>query len=338
MTRGKLIIPLLMAAGSIALLAGCERPPVASKQAGYAGVGMQQVSNPRDDAKKAKSLKLPDVAPKADPGGQKASQAYKNVRVLGDLTENELIRLMTSIAEWVAPEQGCEYCHNLENLADGSKYTYNVARRMLQMTRQINENWKTHVGQTGVTCYTCHGGNPVPKNVWTTTQRKSGFQLAGYSPSGQNHANKSIGSTSLPADPFTEYLSGGTNNIRVQGTTALPNGHKAPIQSAEATYALMIHMSSGLGVNCTACHNTRAFGAWSQSTPLRTTAWYGIRMVRDINQTYVSPLAQTLPAHRLGPAGDAPKANCATCHQGWQKPLNGAQLLKDYPELMKVTR
>jgi photosynthetic reaction center cytochrome c subunit len=27
------------------------------------------------------------------------------------------------------------------------------------------------------------------------------------------------------------------------------------------------------------------------------------------------------------------KVNCATCHQGAYKPLNGAKMLKDFPEL-----
>ena len=39
------------------------------------------------------------------------------------------------------------------------------------------------------------------------------------------------------------------------------------------------------------------------------------------------------PAHRLGPTGDVAKANCSTCHQGAYKPLYGASMLKDYPEL-----
>ena len=36
---------------------------------------------------------------------------------------------------------------------------------------------------------------------------------------------------------------------------------------------------------------------------------------------------------RLGPTGDAPKANCTTCHQGAYKPLYGANMLDDYPSL-----
>ena len=106
--------------------------------------------------------------------------------------------------------------------------------------------------------------------------------------------------------------------------------------SAESTYALMITISQGLGVNCTYCHNTRSLGAWSSSTPQRTTAYYGIRMVRAINNDYLVPLTSTFPAHRLGVLGDVAKVNCATCHQGLFKPLYGASMAKDYPELTGV--
>ena len=37
---------------------------------------------------------------------------------------------------------------------------------MLQMMQHINATWKTHVAETGVTCYTCHRGKPVPANIW----------------------------------------------------------------------------------------------------------------------------------------------------------------------------
>jgi photosynthetic reaction center cytochrome c subunit len=95
----------------------------------------------------------------------------------------------------------------------------------------------------------------------------------------------------------------------------------------------MIHMSEGLGVNCTYCHNSRAFASWEQSPPQRVTAWHGIRMVQALNAGFLDPLRPTYPASRLGPTGDAPKANCATCHQGAYKPLYGAPLAKDHPEL-----
>ncbi len=63
------------------------------------------------------------------------------------------------------------------------------------------------------------------------------------------------------------------------------------------------------------------------------TAWHGIRMVRDVNNAYLDPLQPKYPPARLGPLGDAAKANCTTCHQGLGKPLQGVSMLKDYPEL-----
>ena len=56
-------------------------------------------------------------------------------------------------------------------------------------------------------------------------------------------------------------------------------------------------------------------------------------MVRELNEKYLDPLKDILPANRLGPLGDAPKVYCATCHQGASKPLLGASLAKDFPEL-----
>ena len=99
----------------------------------------------------------------------------------------------------------------------------------------------------------------------------------------------------------------------------------------------MISMSQSLGVNCTFCHNTRSVAQWDTSTPNRVHAWYGIRMVRDLNQDYMEPLTSTFPRNRLGILGDAPKINCATCHNGANKPLNGANVIEPYPELSRPT-
>jgi photosynthetic reaction center cytochrome c subunit len=90
-------------------------------------------------------------------------------------------------------------------------------------------------------------------------------------------------------------------------------------------------------VNCTFCHNTRSVAQWDTSTPNRVHAWYGIRMVRDLNQDYMTPLTSTFPRNRLGILGDAPKINCATCHNGANKPLNGANVIEPYPELSHPT-
>jgi photosynthetic reaction center cytochrome c subunit len=95
----------------------------------------------------------------------------------------------------------------------------------------------------------------------------------------------------------------------------------------------MVAMSESLGVNCTFCHNSRAFSDWTTSTPQRVTAWHGLQMVRALNGNYLEPLASTFPANRLGPLGDGPKLDCATCHQGVNKPLFGQSMVADYPAL-----
>jgi photosynthetic reaction center cytochrome c subunit len=63
------------------------------------------------------------------------------------------------------------------------------------------------------------------------------------------------------------------------------------------------------------------------------TAWYGIQMVRELNNAYMKPLTEVFPAHRLGPTGDVAKSNCTTCHQGAYKPMYGKAMAKDYPAM-----
>ena len=57
-------------------------------------------------------------------------------------------------------------------------------------------------------------------------------------------------------------------------------------------------------------------------------------MTRDLNANYLEAAECAIfPITGLGPLGDVPKINCATCHQGVYKPLFGVSMLKDYPEL-----
>lgn len=336
----------LFAAGSLALIVGgCEAPPPAVDQNGYRGVGMEQVYNPRTEV----ALRAKNVAPEVIPDGgadgppvSELKEQYQNIKVLGDLKEAQFLRLMTAMSEWVAPKDGdnagCAYCHNLENMADESKYQHTVSRRMLQMTKHINEKWSNHVGQTGVTCYTCHRGQPVPQYSWVEAGDPLHMAFAGGRPRGQNNANVMTGSTSMDVDPFTPLL-GDVSKIRVSGVDALrPAVPGKSIQETETTYALMIHMSTSLGVNCTFCHNSRNFGAWTGSTPQRVTSWYGLRMVPDINKAYVEGLGPLYPRERRGVNDDAAKVYCTTCHQGVNKPLYGAQMLKDYLVELSATK
>jgi photosynthetic reaction center cytochrome c subunit len=326
--------------GTAALLSGCERPNgMTAAQQGWRGTGMAQISNPRVVQPVIDSQPLPEPIPAipSPEGSPLAKDTYKNVQVLGDVPAPEFTRTMLAITAWVAPKQGCAYCHAAgEELSSDKLYTKVVARKMLQMTRHINTDWQQHVSTTGVTCYTCHRGNPVPSKIWFTQPELKNAGSGLVAMLGQNHPSALAGNTSLGLDPLTPYLLGDTQ-IRQASTTALPASLRKDgvtgIKQTEGTFGLMVHMSTSLGVNCTTCHNTRSHAEWAESPPQRTTAWYGIRMARDLNNAYLVPLTSTFPAERLGPTGDVAKVSCATCHQGLNKPLKGAPLLKDHPVL-----
>ena len=340
---GRIKLSLGLAVVALAVLTGCERPPPVSEQTGYRGTGMVELGNKRENVKLAALNKMPESSPKADPNGPTAGSLYKNVQVLGNQSVGEFTRTMVNMTNWVAPKEGCNYCHKAgEDFSADTLYTKVVARKMLSMTGKINADWGKHVGETGVTCYTCHRGNNIPTEVWFSAADPGtvkGFTGWKY---GQNTPVAANGYSSLPLDSLSSYLTN-DGQVRVQGATALPAnyasppmGNKASIANTEWNYSLMMHMSNSLGVNCTFCHNSRDFSNWSDSTPQRATAWYGLRMVRDVNNGYMTPLESAFPAHRKGPLGDVAKVGCSTCHQGVNKPLNGAQMLADHPELKKI--
>ena len=318
---------------SIAMLGGCEAGPKQTAQWGYRGTGMNQIVA----VKNIVHATIPDAPyPLPADGGPTAAQTYQNVKVLGGISAERFNHLMAEINQWVAPtEQGCAYCHNPANMASDEKYTKIVARRMIQMTQTINSQWSPHVKVTGVTCYTCHRGNGVPANKWAMEAGPANPNSPLGNRNYHNQLSADAAYSDLPTSAFGDYLAG-AQNIRVNGTMALPSGDGAgaSVQNAEKTYSLMMHMSKALNVNCTFCHNGQAFAAWNLSRPQRATAWYGIRMVRDINNNYITSLTSVFPAYRKGPLGDPYKVNCTTCHQGQNKPLGGVSMIAQAPALM----
>ena len=326
--------------------------PILGHQVGNPGVGMEVIDTRERLAAKLAANEVPEALPPASQDGLLAVDAYKNVQVLGHLSSGEMTRLMTAITTWVAPEAGCGYCHASQRDADGNVvkndlgfaqadpnkmdsdelYTKKVARRMLEMTMYVNADWKEHVKGTGVTCYTCHRGNAVPAYVWfNAPEEGSNAPMVGRR-SEQNAPSMAAGLSSLPNSAFHPFLDG-EENIRVQAVDAIGSPDRSSIKQTEWTYSLMMHFSSALGVNCTYCHNSRSLANWQASPPTRAQAWYGIRMVRQLNQGFLDPLAALLPQERMGPLGDGPKVNCATCHQGAYKPLLGVSMLADYQAL-----
>ncbi len=328
-------------AAAATLLAACEDPPKDSVQRGYRGVGMVQHYNPEDVQELLAQNQVPEPESPAPDEGPLAKDLYENVKIdaLGNLRQAEFTRFMNAITKWVSPEQGCAYCHELsKGFAYDDVYTKKVSRRMIQMTMALNSDWgQKHTKPSGVTCYTCHRGQNVPQNQWfRKPQDKYATRMVG-SRAGQNAPSEDVALSSLPNRVFERFLEN-DYNIRVAGETALPTGNYKSIKQTEGTYGLMMHISKGLGVNCTYCHNSRAWNDWDQSTPQRISAFHGIRMVRDINNNYLNPLEDVLPAKRKGPLGDAGKVNCTTCHQGVYKPLFGANMVQHYPTLDPKTQ
>ena len=93
-----------------------------------------------------------------------------NVKVLTGLTvpdfESEM-QLMTS-----SLGVSCGFCHERRNFASESNPHKATARRMLEMTRAINQqffpDYKPADGESRlgkVSCFTCHQGNERPKTA-----------------------------------------------------------------------------------------------------------------------------------------------------------------------------
>jgi photosynthetic reaction center cytochrome c subunit len=329
MTHFRLLVGVL----PLLALTACELGKKDVQQTGYRGTGMAQVTDV--SSIKAAAVIPPPPYPLSPAASSGPKIQGENIQVLNNLSEEEFGHLMSSISLWVAGDAAnCAYCHNPANMADDSIYTKTVARQMLKMTMALNTQWSNHTQETGVTCYTCHRGQPVPEYVWSPEAPTDRLSIRGQK-RGQNTPDANVGYASLPTGVFEQYLGGNAASVRVASDSAYPGRQPLTTRDAEDSYAIMMHLSKGLGVNCTYCHNSQSFRSWSLSSAQRATAWYGIRMVRDVNGSHIVPLANAgvFPPNRLGPTGAPLQVNCLTCHQGVNKPLAGQSMIKDYPYL-----
>ena len=97
------------------MLGGCERPNTV--QSGYRGTSQMQLYLPSSLAATDALHAVPEPEPVDDPDPEapRLDEVYKNVQVLTDLSVLDFSRLMQAMSTWVAPEEGCEYCHNPRN-------------------------------------------------------------------------------------------------------------------------------------------------------------------------------------------------------------------------------
>jgi photosynthetic reaction center cytochrome c subunit len=308
----------------------------ASQQTGPRGTGMhvQEFVSALEagDPTVAGFFTSEPVVPTAD--SQRAGDVIEGAAPpLADLTVENYERLVTAMREWTGIPDLLE--------PGNDSYQTQVAYSMIEMTQNINQNWAAHVqvnAEVGVTCYTCHRGEAVPNNVWFEVGEVN--EAADGWPAIQNRVTMTSNYTSLPSTYLEHFLLQDEEGFygvaqvhdlesRVENMPGDPL-----IQQTEMTYAWMNYFSNSLGVKCTFCHNTRAFYDPSQVTPQWATASLGILMVQEQLEQYILPLADVLPEERLGPvAGDVPKLACRTCHQGYQQPLQGLNVIRNWPEL-----
>jgi hypothetical protein len=101
-------------------------------------------------------------------GGKPAPAPPKNLQVLPkDMTRAQLTPIMRRISGALGVD--CTHCHvSMTDNAPDDKPAKGVARKMLRMTMQINDEFLKDIGtpaaagEQKVTCFTCHRGSLKP--------------------------------------------------------------------------------------------------------------------------------------------------------------------------------
>jgi cytochrome c553 len=88
---------------------------------------------------------------------QKPPVEYTNLKILK--SGDNLMDTMRSFN--LSLRSDCIFCHVAPDFASDMKPMKLMARRMIQMTADLNAN----LGSGSVTCYTCHRGDQVPKTT-----------------------------------------------------------------------------------------------------------------------------------------------------------------------------
>src|SRR5438874_2916203 len=127
-----------------------------------------------------------------------AEQAYKNIQVLKDIPNTQLIPSMRFISTALGVE--CEFCHVGDRSVDTMHKT--TARKMMTMMMSINNT--SFNGRMTVTCYTCHHGNSSPIGMPTPTGRYSELgATVFFKPDGGPLAG---GRDEVMAEAYKEYM------------------------------------------------------------------------------------------------------------------------------------
>ncbi len=111
---------------------------------------------------------LPTLAAQSAPVEKQpmAEQVFTNVQVLKGIPVSEFMSTMGFFSASVG--LNCVFCHVPESLEDWKKFAEDVSRKRIarNMIAMVNTINKTNFGgRAAVTCYSCHHGNEVPKQI-----------------------------------------------------------------------------------------------------------------------------------------------------------------------------
>ena len=206
---------------------------------------------------------------------QEAFRAYaaqypepQNVQILTGMSTNQIYGYMVNQFSG-GLGVSCQHCHNLAqgNFADESNPNKHVARQMLLMASDLNQNYITQlpqsVGNYQVSCATCHNGAPVNFNGGSSGALSN--YPADQAPVPDDFQIK----LDTPAD--IEYL---------QVTGKLD----ADLFDVQYNQYVMTHMNRSLGVGCAFCHNAAYFP--SNEIPQKG---YALTMLKMIQHLYTGP-------------------------------------------------
>ncbi|HKS28236.1 MAG TPA: c-type cytochrome [Pyrinomonadaceae bacterium] len=100
-------------------------------------------------------------------GDVPAEQRYKNIQVLKGMPQSQVVPTMQFISSSLGVN--CAHCHVNNNgnweFEKDDKPTKQTARRMIQMTFDINKGNRDVFGGASVSCFTCHRGSTDPVNI-----------------------------------------------------------------------------------------------------------------------------------------------------------------------------
>lgn len=100
-------------------------------------------------------------------GGGVARADFKNLQVLPKtISKDDLKSYMKAQAKALGVE--CDFCHDVPDMASDKNAKKQIARKMIQMTNDVNDKWlkgMKDADKNKVTCATCHQGHETPPKM-----------------------------------------------------------------------------------------------------------------------------------------------------------------------------